>query len=255
MQIVDLSLPLENDAAWMPRWLRARVRYQHHRFGRLAARLLFGVRARHLATGLGWANEILHLSTHATTHVDAPWHFGPQSQGRPARTIDELPLQWCMGPGVVLDVRHLDPDAAADVPDLQQALLRIGHTLSPADIVLVQTGNDRLWGNREYHTRGPGVTATATRWLAEQGIRMMGIDAWSWDQPLAVQARQARKSGKNNIFWAAHYEGVHHECCHIERLANLEAVPTSGFTVCAFPLKVKRGSAGPARVVALLGDS
>jgi kynurenine formamidase len=54
------------------------------------------------------------------------------------------------------------------------------------------------------------------------------------------------------MFWAAHFVGVEHEYCHMERLANFDQLPASGFRVCAFPLKVRGGSAGPARVVALL---
>jgi kynurenine formamidase len=152
---------------------------------------------------------------------------------------------------VVLDLRHLDPEAAATVDDVQAALSRAGHPLAAGNIVLVQTGNDRLWGQREYFTRGPGVSADATRWLIDRGVRVMGIDAWGWDSPLATQARLARETGRRDVFWAAHYVGVDREYCQIERLAHLDQLPPSGFTVCAFPLKVKEGSAGPARVVAL----
>jgi kynurenine formamidase len=56
------------------------------------------------------------------------------------------------------------------------------------------------------------------------------------------------------VFWAAHYVGIDKEYCHIERLTNLDQLPPTGFTICAFPLKVKGGSAGPARVVALIHD-
>jgi kynurenine formamidase len=149
-------------------------------------------------------------------------------------------------------VRRLNSESAAGVEDLQAALAGTGHTLQPGDIVLVQTGNDQYWGRREYYDRGPGVSAEATRWLIDEGVRLMGIDAWGWDRPLAQQARDARQSGRNDVFWAAHYVGVDHEYCQIERLANLNALPATGFTVCAFPLKVKGGSAGPARVVAMI---
>lgn len=255
MRIIDLSVPLENDGTWAPRWARNRVKYQGHRLGGLAMRLLFGIRSRHLKTGLGWANETIVLSTHGTTHVDAPWHYAPTCEGKPARTIDEMPLEWFYGPGVVLDVRHLEPNAAATSDDFRDALARIGYALQPCDIVLVQTGNDRLLGSREYFSRGPGVSAEATRWLLEQGVRLTGIDAWGWDRPLAAQAREARETGRGDVFWSAHYAGVDHEYCHMERLANLDQLPRTGFQVCAFPVRVKRGSAGPARVVALVDEA
>ena len=122
----------------------------------------------------------------------------------------------------------------------------------PGEIVLIRTGNDRLLGQRAYFSTGPGVSAEATRWLIDQGIRVMGIDSWGWDAPLAQQAAEARRSGRSDVFWQAHYVGVDREYCHMERLANLGALPPTGFTVSAFPLKVKGGSAGPARVVAMV---
>jgi kynurenine formamidase len=217
-------------------------------------RLLFGIGAGYLRTGLGWANEVIKMSTHGTTHVDAPWHYGPESEGRPAKTIDQVPLDQFHGPGVVLDLRGKPSDYAATVVDLQAALDRIDHRLQPGEIVLVQTGNDRLLGAGEYFTLGPGVGAEATRWLLDQGIKLTGIDAWSWEAPLAWQAREAKRTGRRDLFWEAHYVGVDKEHCHIERLANLDQLPPTGFTICAFPLKVKRGSAGPARVVALIDE-
>lgn len=252
LRFIDLSVPLDNDRSWAPWWARTRVKRQGHRFGRFAVRLLFGVSPKHLRTGLGWANEEIRLSTHNTSHVDAPWHYAPTSEGRPARTIDQVPLEWFFGPGVILDISHLASDAAASVDDLQAALERSGHALRSGDIVLMRSGNDRFLGSREYFHRGPGVSAAATRWLLEQGIRLTGIDSWGWDAPLRHRAREARRSGRSDVFWAAHYAGVDKEYCHMERLANLDQVPPTGFTVCAFPLKVAGGSAGPARVVAIV---
>jgi len=254
MKFIDLSVTLENDRAWAPWWAANRVKYQSHRFGRFAIWLLFGIGAKYLRTGLGWANDVIKMSTHGTTHVDAPWHYGPMCEGQPAKTIDELPLERFYGPGVVLDVRHKASDQVLTVADLQAALEKIGHELQAGEIVLVQTGNDRLIGSPEYFTQGPGVSAEATRWLLEQGIKLTGIDSWGWDAPLKDQAREAKRTGRRDLFWEAHYVGVDREYCHIERLANLEQLPATGFTVCAFPLKVKRGSAGPARVVALIDE-
>ncbi len=252
MQIIDLSVSLEDDRHWAPWWARGRVWRQGHRFGRFVIWLLFGVRAKYLRTGLGWANDVIKISTHGTTHVDAPWHYAPQCEGKPARTIDQMPLDWFYGPGVVLDLRHLESRHAATVVDVQAALDKIGHTLRPNEIVLIQTGNDRLIGSPEYFSSGPGMSAEATRWLLDQGVRLTGIDAWGWDAPLVEQARIVKQTKQRDLFWSAHFVGVDKEYCHMERLANLDKLPPTGFTICAFPLKVKGGSAGPARVVALL---
>ena len=252
MRFVDLSVALDNDRAWAPRWARSRVRRQSHRFGRLAIWMLFRLTPKYLRSGLGWANDTIELSTHGTTHVDAPWHYAPTSEGRPAKTIDEVPLEWCYGDGVVLDLRHKQHGESISIDDVRTALGKIGHQLKPREIVLIQTGNDRRLGTREYFTHGPGMSAEATRWILDHGVKLTGIDSWGWDVPLGVLAAEAKRTGRRDVFWAAHYVGVDKEYCHIERLTNLDQLPPKGFTVCAFPLKVKGGSAGPARVVAIV---
>ena len=96
--------------------------------------------------------------------------------------------------------------------------------------------------------------AEATRWILDHGVKVTGIDSWGWDVPLPQAARQARSSHRKNLFWQGHYVGVEKEYCHLERLTNLNELPPFGFTVCCFPLKVRGGSAGPARVVALVDE-
>src|ERR1700712_3330539 len=99
---------------------------------------------------------------------------------------------------------------------------------------------------------GPGVTAEATHWLFDRGVRVMGIDAWGWDRPLWMQAEEAKAANEPGIFWAAHQANLAYS--QIERLFNLGALPATGFTVSCFPLKVVGGSAGPTRAVAILPD-
>ena len=86
---------------------------------------------------MGWAVEEVQAITHTGTHVDAPYHYGPVSEGKPARTIDQVPLEWCFAPGVVLDVRHKAAGEFITVADLQAALAHIHYQLRPLDIVLL----------------------------------------------------------------------------------------------------------------------
>ena len=254
MRVIDLSVPLEDNKDYAPRAMRTRVQRQGHRFGAFAIWLLFGLTPKYLRGGLGWANDTIALSTHGTTHVDAPWHYAPTTEGRKARTIDELPLEWFYGDGVVLDFRRKVHGEAIEVADLEAALADIGYTIKPRDIVLIRTGGDRWLDSPRYFTHGPGVSPAATRWLIDRGVKVMGIDGWGWDVALPVQAERAKATGRDDIFWSAHYVGIDKEYCQIERLANLGALPPFGFKVCAFPLKVAGGSAGPARVVALINE-
>ena len=66
-----------------------------------------GLSRDQLPDGLGWAVETITLTTHSGTHLDAPYHYHPtMDRGRPSHTIDEIPLEWCYGNGVLLDFRH-----------------------------------------------------------------------------------------------------------------------------------------------------
>jgi kynurenine formamidase len=192
---------------------------------------------------------VLTLGTHNSTHVDAPYHYNSRIGGEPAATIDELPLERFFGPGVVLDFSDRADGEAIDTADVQAALVAISHALSPGDIVLIRTGRDAFYGQDDYIHRGPGVTAAATRWMHDQGVRVMGIDAWGWDRPLRMQAAEALDRDEPGIFWAAHQADL--DYAQIERLFNLDKLPPTGFTVACFPLPIARASAAPARVVAI----
>src|SRR6185369_11969672 len=111
-------------------------------------------------------------------HVDAPYHYGPTAEGRPARRIDEVPLEWCLAPGVVLDVRHKAAGEFITVDDLQQALERIGHRLRPLDIVLLHTGADKRLCGADYFAQ-PGLGREGVFWLVEHGVKVIGIDAYT----------------------------------------------------------------------------
>jgi kynurenine formamidase len=252
MKFIDLSAVIAPSPQGVPDYLRTSISYQFHAEGAAQAQALLKVPPSVFRNGEGWATETLtRLGTHDCTHIDAPWHYNSVIQGRPAATIDELPLEWFFGDGVVLDMSHKADGDAVSLAEARQAIDRIGYRLKPLDIVLVRTGRDAFYGLPDYLFRGCGVSVEATRWLYEQGVRVMGIDAWGWDAPLDRQAKEAIASGgKEGIFWAAHQVDLPY--AQIERLVNLGDVPPCGFKVACFPLKIKGGSAGPARVVAMV---
>jgi kynurenine formamidase len=250
MRLVDLSAPIASDPPEVPDLLRTEVAYSDHAAGAEAIRGLLGVEPELLRDREGWAVETFtRLGTHSTTHVDAPWHYNSRIGGAPARTIDELPLEWFFAPGVIVDATDREDGDALGAGDVRERLPR---TLAELDIVLVRTGRDAFYGEPDYIARGPGVTAEATRWLYEQGVRVMGIDAWGWDAPLHLQAEEAKAAGEPGIFWAAHQADLDYS--QIERLVNLGELPAEGFTVACFPLRLVGGSAAPSRVVAIVPD-
>jgi kynurenine formamidase len=214
---------------------------------------MYGVGAELLRNGEGWAiDTFTRFGTHNSTHVDAPYHYNSTVAGRPAETIDQLPLDWFFRPGVVLDFHDRADGQTIEVADLEQALDRVSYALAERDIVLIRTGRDAYYGQSDYASRGPGVSAAATHWLFDQGVRVMGIDAWGWDRPLNLQAEEAIASARPGIFWAAHQADLPYS--QIERLASLDQLPPAGFTVACFPLRLIGGSAAPARVVAILDE-
>ena len=272
-RIVDLSVPI-TPSGGEP--LPPKIKYRDHRSGaalmalapaqdtrsrwrtlrNIARGFVSGkrVRRRDFPGGLALAWEDLRTQTHHGTHVDAPWHYGPQSEGKAARTIDELPLEWFVGPGVRLDVRGKPPGAPLTVDDLERALAATGHSLGAGEIVLLWTGSDDLWGKPEYLERYCGLSGEATRWLVDKGIRVIGTDAWSLDRPPLYMARDFLATGDSANLWPAHLVGREREYCQIEKLANLGALPApTGYTVVCLPVLIERASAGWTRAVAVLG--
>jgi kynurenine formamidase len=252
-RIIDLSVPLAHQAASEP--MPADIHYvTHDAEGREQIERFLGVRPEDLvySGGLGWAVEEIRATTHTGTHVDAPYHYAPTSEGRPARTIDEVPLEWCLAPGVVIDVRHKAPGEFITVEDLQAALDKIEYRLQPRDIVMLQTGADKRIGTSEYFAQ-PGLGREGTLWLVEQGVKVIGIDAYTLDRPFADMVADYRRTGDGKYIWPAHFAGITREYCQIEKLANLDLLPRPhGFLVSCLPVKIERASAGWCRAVALV---
>jgi kynurenine formamidase len=255
VRLIDLSVPLENGAVSEP--MPGCIRYvTHEGEGRSQMQQFFGVKPEDLtySGGLGWAIEEVQAITHTATHLDAPYHYGPTSEGKPARRIDEVPLEWCFAPGVVLDMRHKAAGAFITVEDLQAALERIDYTLRPLDIVLLQTGADQRLDSPAYFAQ-PGLGREGVLWLVEQGVRVIGIDAYTLDRPFADMVADYRRTGDGRYIWPAHFAGITREYCQIEKLANLDQIPRPhGFHVSCLPVKIKGASAAWCRAVALVTE-
>lgn len=246
MPIIDLSTTIEDCD-------EIDITYRDHKEGAQSINAWLNVPPHLLKNEEGWAvEEFTKLPTHSSTHLDAPWHYNSTIDGKPAMKVDELPLEWFFSDGVVFEMRHKADGDSVKVDELQKELDRIGYQLKPLDIVLIRNGKDKFYGQPDYREKGCGVSGKATRWLYDQGIRVMGIDAWGWDAPLNMLAEEAIQKQEPGIFWQSHQADIQYS--QIERLVNLDPLPPFGFKVSCFPLKIKGGSGGPARVVAILPD-
>jgi kynurenine formamidase len=187
---------------------------------------------------------------HGGTHIDAPVHF---AEGM--RSVDEIPLEQLVGPGVVVDVTEAcaeDRDHLVSVDDLHAHERRHG-TIPAGAIVLLRTGFGRFWPDRERYmgtaARGPaavadlhfpGLDPAAARWLVdERSIGAVGIDTPSID------------NGPSKTF-ETHQTLFHADVPALENVANLDRLPARGFTVVALPMKIRGGSGGPVRIAAFV---
>ncbi|MFN7003970.1 MAG: cyclase family protein [Roseinatronobacter sp.] len=252
-RIVDLSVPLANDVPADPPGNDPKIEYIDHQQSLPGILAFFpGLTADQLPDGEGWAVERIQLSTHNGTHLDAPWHYHPtQDHGKPAMRIDEIPLDWCFQPGVKLDFRHLPDGHVISAQEIEDELARIGHTLSPREIVVINTSAGMKFGQPDYVASGCGMGYEATMYLLDRGIRITGTDGWSWDAPFVHTARKYSETGDAALIWEGHKAGRHTGYCHIEKLHNLEDLPATGFRIACFPIKIERASAGWCRAVAI----
>lgn len=257
MHIIDLSVPIENDVPVDRPGNGPVISYFHHKetFEALA-KPFAGLKREDLPDEEAWAVERIDLSTHNGTHMDAPWHYAStMNHGERAITIDEVPLDWCYRPGVKLDFRDLPDGYLVQPDDVERELARIEHKLSPYDIVLINTSAASRYGQKNYLDSGCGMGRAATLYLSSRGVRVVGTDAWSWDAPFSYTAKRYRESQDSSIIWEGHKAGREVAYCQLEKLCNLHLLPSKGFTISCFPIKIKAASAGWTRVVAILPDT
>ena len=260
MRLIDISSPLQAGIASDPQDMLPEIQYldHHQTIHRMAEYMGVGIEVipdRQYA-----AVERCTISTHNGTHDDAPWHYFSTSNhalepgGEPAPRIDELPLEWFFQPAVKLDFRHFADGYVATPGDIEAELRRIGHTLAPLEIVVVNTSAGLRYGEEDYIHCGSGVGRAGTLWLLERGVRVVGTDGWSWDAPFSHTRRKVAETGDVSLIWEGHRAGRDIGYSQIEKLHNLEALPADGFRIACFPVKVHRGSAGWTRAVAILPD-
>jgi kynurenine formamidase len=255
-RLIDLSIGIEPDAESEP-WPPA-IEYGDHEegAGNVSEKLRemgYDVTAEDFPDGIALADETVETMTHTGTHIDAPWHYGPIVDGDRARTIDELPLDWFTGEAVVLDFTWKETGSEISAAEVEAQLADLDHELSGDEIVLIQTGADELWGTPEYLTEFPGMGAEATEYLLDRDITVIGTDAYGFDKPFESMAERFAETGDSDELWPAHFVGRDREYSQIEKMANLDELPTrTGIPIVTFPVKIANGSAGWARPVAFV---
>ncbi len=237
-QLIDLSMPVHSDMVVFPRVVRpALLMYEDWE------KFAEGIGAAEY--GVTWltASYLTVLGDHVGTHIDALKHLRKEGPGP-----EGIPLEYCYGDGVVLDFRHKESGAGITVEDMQAALRKINYEIKPLDIVLIMTGAGSYNDEERYLRDHCGMTREATEWMLDQGVKVTGIDAVTFDPP--VWAMFERKQ-----FWEAHRVMLEREYYHLENLCNLEKIPRPyGFKLAVFPIKWVDTTAAPVRAVAIIED-
>lgn len=200
--------------------------------------------------GYFYSSYSFSMAEHGGTHIDAPYHFF-----KGGKSVDELPLSQLRGSGLVIDVSDsalANPDYQITVDDLKAWEEQHGR-IPDGSIVLLKTGYGQFWpkkikylGTAERGKEGisklhfPGLHPDAARWISEErNIKMIGLDTASIDY------------GQSELF-KSHRTLMKHGIPALENVANLDQLPSSGFTIIALPIKTEGGSGGPVRIIARL---
>ena len=187
---------------------------------------------------------------HGGTHLDSPVHFAKGHY-----TIDQIPLEQLMGSAIVIDVTAQcanNPDYLVSVADIENWEKRNGK-IAAGTIVFLRTGYGKFYPDRKKYLgteeRGagavaklhfPGLDPAAARWLTQnRSIKAIGLDTASIDY------------GQSQLF-ETHRTLFEKDIPAFENVANLDQLPMKGFSVIALPMKIKGGSGGPLRIIAIL---
>ena len=192
------------------------------------------------ATGsktLGFSARNLLISEHGGTHCDGVWEYKPSG-----KTIDQMPLNYFWGTAICIDLSHIPPTRYIEPDDLEDALKKSGQTIYSGDIVLLYTGHfDRYFNTDKWQTTYSGLSYKGAKWLAEQGVVNIGVDAPAIDHP-------------DDLDFSGHLVCGEYDITNTENLCNLDKVVNQRFLFFGLPLKIRDGSGSPIRAVALVEE-
>jgi len=182
----------------------------------------------------GYFESRVDVSGHYSTHIDAPalMYAG-------GAVVADLPMERLMGQTVVMDFSHLLPGDEITRSQLEEWIQKNGDVKDM--IVFLFTGMQNIVDKPEFIENWIGLTGEASEFLASSGIKVVGTDACNID---CVAGR--------DIDFPAHHTFLRHRIPNVENLRNLDSLPASGFYAIVAPMKLRKSSGAPARVIALV---
>lgn len=236
---IDLSMEIHGDMQTFPRVCKPIITEleSHEDFATNIGAAAYGVSSL-------TAHCLLVMGDHIGTHMDSLNHIVKNAPG-----AHEIPLEYCYGDGVLLDFSKKEVGSGITVEDLEKALAIIDYRIKPLDIVLIMTGAGEYSNEEKYLSNHCGMTRDATIWLIQKGVKVMGIDAPTFDPPVKHMFQRQE-------FWEAHRVMNEYEYYHLENMVNLGSIPKPyGFLVSVFPIKLRNATGAPVRAVAIIDEN
>lgn len=186
----------------------------------------------HLLDRDGWNARTWQLYSHSNTHMDAPRHFIAEGS-----TIDQTPLEVCMGPAWVIDLGQVEPCQLHTVEDLGGYADKI----QGGDRVILKTGWERQFGNDIFRDKLPRISEELALWFAETAISLVGVEA-----PSVADVHNLEEVTRiHRILLGANITIV-------EGLKNLHLIEQDRIEFVALPLKLHQGDGSPVRALAII---
>ena len=179
----------------------------------------------------GYNTTMLCLYSHSGTHLDAPHHFIDEG-----RTMEDLVLEKCVGPALVIDLSSLKPRDLITVEHLAPYAHRIG----PGTRILLRTDWSAHADLPDYRTHFPRVSLPLAEWLAERRIALLGVEP-----PAVADANNTEE------LITVHRPLLGADIVIVEGLAHLDALTRDEVTFVALPLKLEGGDGSPVRAIAI----
>jgi kynurenine formamidase len=178
---------------------------------------------------VGWESRSILISEHCGTHVDAPYHYIPNT-----KTIDQVPLSYFVGDAVLVDLRNIQ---------------RAGEPITKGDLVAFCEGNDTEIRKGDIvilfsELNAKGLADEAVDWLVEREVKGVGTN-------ISVEEERVEEG---LVVRTAHVNFLSRGISIYEGLVNLEKIGKNRFTFIGLPLKIHNGTGSPVRAIALVPD-
>ena len=190
----------------------------------------FGIVQHCTLDDLGYNLSRITMSTHQSTHLDAPRHFYYEGQ-----TVDKIPPERFIGPAFVIDLKHKapkEPITPDDVKEYEDKIVKGAN-------ILLDTGWDKALPGPEYFSDFPYVTVELADYFAQKEINLVGMDM---------------PTPNGNEWKYVHERLLGASIIVLEGLVNLKEISTQQCTLIALPLKFAGADGSPVRAIAIEGD-